>query len=513
MQSIDITIIATYFLGILLLGAIVRRRRSRDADFFLAGRSMHWLPIGLSITLTAFSGINYTAFSGEVFSHGLYVALSLPVFVFVAFPVIRIIMPFYHQLGVCSAYQYLEKRFDRRVRVLASGLFILWRCFWMATALYVPARFLALLTGLNLYGLILLAGAVATGYTAVGGIRAVMWTDVFQFIVVIGGLLVVLVLAGHQYPEGWMGIVNTAAAGGLLKPLYPFDTTLFSLNPHVRITLWSSWIGTFVAFLSRYGADQVVVQRYFTARTLRTAQIAFHLNYVAAIVALTALTLLGFAMYAQAVASGGPGTHGDQPMAYLILLIRALPAGVTGLIVVGLIAATMSSIDSGVNACCTAFVTDFYRAPASGQTSDNSGSSHRLNFGLSILFGGIVTLAAMSVGRLGTVFEIANKIVNGFGSPLLALFILGMFSGQSRYFGVTATGVLIGGILGAGWSAWVSFCVESIALHYYAVINLMGTLFLCYAASLVDRCLRGRGASLEQLSWTWRELRLKRKKP
>jgi SSS family transporter len=498
MRMIDVIILTVYAVVIVTIGMAVSRRGQADGDFFLAGRSMHWLPIGLSITLTAFSAINYTAFSGEVFGHGLYVALSLPVFIFVAFPVIRIIMPFYHQLGVTSAYEYLEKRFDPRVRTLASGLFILWRTFWMATALYVPAKFLAQLTGWNIYSVILLTGAVVTAYSAAGGIRAVMWTDVFQFLVLVGGLIVILYLAASRMPEGFAEIFRISAAGGLMKPFYPFDPAMFSLDPRVRITLWSAWIGTFVAFMSRYGVDQVVVQRYFTARSLRTAQIAFHLNYAAAILALLTLALLGFAMYAHAIASGASGIDPDQPMLWFTSLIRSLPEGATGLVVVGLTAATMSSMDSGINSCCAAFVTDFYRR----FYPDRRFQTPVLNRRMSVLFGVIATLAAMSVGQLGTIFEIANKIINGFGSPLLAIFLLGMFSTAA-----SSRGMLIGGILGAAWSAGVSFGVKGMALHYYAVVNFAGTWLLCYGISRIDIHFFSSRPSPDQLRWTWAALR------
>jgi SSS family transporter len=498
MRMIDVIILTVYAAVIVSIGMAASRRRQADGDFFLAGRSMHWLPIGLSIALTAFSAINYTAFSGEVFGHGLYVALSLPVFIFVAVPVIRVIMPFYHQLGVTSAYEYLEKRFDPRVRTLASGLFILWRTFWMATALYVPAKLLVLLTGWNIYTVILLTGAVVTAYSAAGGIRAVMWTDVFQFLVLVGGLLIILYLAASRMPEGFAEIFRISAAGGLMKPFYPFDPAIFSLDPRVRITLWSAWIGTFVAFMSRYGVDQVVVQRYFTARSLRTAQIAFHLNYAAAILALLTLALLGFAMYAHAIAAGASVIDPDQPMLWFTSLIRSLPEGATGLVVVGLTAATMSSMDSGINSCCAAFVTDFYRRFYPDRRFHTPGFNRRM----SVLFGLIATLAAMSVGQLGTIFEIANKIINGFGSPLLAIFLLGMFSTAA-----SSRGMLIGGILGAAWSAGVSFGVKGMALHYYAVVNFAGTWLLCYGISRIDIHFFGSRPSPDQLRWTWAALR------
>ncbi len=489
---------AAYFAVIVCVGVASFRHRDTDSDFFLANRSMHWLPIGLSITLTAFSGINYTAFSTEVFGHGLYVALSVPVFIFAAFPVIGIVMPFYHQLGICSAYEYLENRFDVRVRTLASGLFILWRIFWMATALYVPSKVLALLTGLNLYGIIFVTGTAVTAYTAAGGIRAAMWTDVFQFIVLVGGLLIILYLSAARFSGGFAGMIETGMAGDLMKPFHPFDPGIFSLDPRIRITLWSAWIGTFVAFMSRYGVDQVMVQRYFTARSLSTARIAFHLSYAASIFSLILLALLGFAMYSHVVHTSAAPIAANPPMAWFVLFITSLPAGATGLVVTGLAAATMSSVDSGINACCAAFVTDFYRRFHPGRASlQSSGINRRL----SLFFGLVATVAAMGVSHMGTVFEIANKIINGFGSPLLAIFLLGMFSNTAG-----SRGMLAGGILGTIWSAGVSFGIPGMALHYYAVVNFLGTWLLCFGAGWMDRRFLGGGPSAGQLAWTWQAL-------
>jgi SSS family transporter len=498
MKPLDILIMAAYVAVILCVGMVTSRHRDTDSDFFLANRSMHWLPIGLSITLTAFSGINYTAFSTEVFGHGLYVALSLPVFVFAAFPVICIVMPFYHQLGICSAYEYLENRFDVRVRTLASGLFILWRIFWMATAMYVPARVLALLTGLNLYGVIFFTGMAVTAYTAAGGIRAAMWTDVFQFIVLVGGLVIILYLSAARFSGGFAGIMETGIAGGLMKPFYPFDPDIFSLDPRIRITLWSAWIGTFVAFMSRYGVDQVIVQRYFTAKSLSTAKIAFHLSYGASIFSLVLLAMLGFAIYSHAVHTSVTPMAGSPPMTWFVLFITSLPAGATGLVVTGLAAATMSSVDSGINSCCAAFVTDFYRRFHLGRASSQSSGINRR---LSLFFGMAATVAAMGVSHMGTVFEIANKIINGFGSPLLAIFLLGMFSNTAG-----SRGMLAGGILGTIWSAGVSFGIPGMALHYYAVVNFLGTWLLCLVAGWIDRKFTGTGPSAQQLAWTWQAL-------
>jgi len=494
MQTLDYAVFLSYILIALGIGARFARRQHRGGDFFLAGRSMHWFPIGLSILVTSFSAINYTAFSGEIFANGLYAILSLPIFALVALPITRLFMPFYHHMGLVSAYEYLERRFDVRVRCLTSALFILWRLLWMAVLIYVPCKILALTTGIDPVYLILLAGLVATAYTLVGGIQAVMWTDVLQFFVLIGGLLLGVAIAALQTPDGLVGMLRLGLDAGLGRPFYPFDPEILSFDPHVRISLWSCWLGTFVAFLARYGADQVVLQRYFTARSLQQAQKGFRLNYLSAIFALLALALLGFALHAHALRADLPTKGTVPPIFFFADFIRSLPAGVTGLIVAGLFAATMSSLDSGVNSCSAALITDFYQRFSSSATPDREIHLSRLS---TLLFGITATLAATQVGHLGSIFVIANRFINGLGSPLLAIFLLGMFSRRAN-----ARGVFLGGLLGAVASAWISFGVRDLALHYYAVVNLIVALALCYLFSLIENHFTAP-PNHHQLAWTW----------
>jgi Na+/proline symporter len=179
------------------------------------------------------------------------------------------------------------------------------------------------------------------------------------------------------------------------------------------------------------------------------------------------------------------------------MFVQSLPTGATGLVAAGLFAATMSSMDSGINACSAVFITDFYHRFRRGDRR----FPLALSRWVSLACGALSMLAALHVDKLGSVFEIANKIINGLGSPLLALFVLGMFSRRAN-----AVGVLCGGVLGLLGSAYVSLYVENLALHYYAVVNLAGTLVLGYTFSLVENRLRGAPAA-SQLAWTWRARR------
>ena len=461
--------------------------------------------------VTAFSAINYTAFSGEVFSQGLYVALAVPVFVFVAFPITRIVMPFFHSMRLVSAYDYLERRFDIRVRCLASGIFIVWRLLWMATALFVPCKVLSDITGWNLYGLMLMGGAAAIVYTVAGGMRAVMWTDVAQFFVLFGGLALALFVASARTRGGLAGIFQSAAEGGLLRPFYPYDPAMLSPDPRIRITLWSAWIGTFTAFLARYGADQAILQRYFSARSLRDAQRGFWLSVAAAIFSLACLAVLGFAMHAAFLDSGS--APAVPPIEFFARFVREMPFGICGLLVAGLFAATMSSIDSGINSCSAAFMNDFYQpisrrsmsatvAEAGLDEDESEAELLSLSRWLALGFGALAMgMASYIILLEQSIFEIANRIINASGSPLLALFLIAMFSRRAN-----SLGVLIGGILGFAWSVGVSLTVENLALHYYAVVNLAGTLALCWMASAIVGMWTEKPPA-EKIAWTWWERR------
>lgn len=487
MRSIDITLFFAYLALVLVLGVFFKSKQKTEVDFFLAGRTMRWFPVGISVMVTVFSAMNFIAFPTEIFGHGLYVFLALPIFALVAFPVCYIFMPFFREMRLISVYAYLEKRFDAKVRLLAGVLFIAWRLLWMATAVYAASKLLGVISDMNLYVLIFTIGATACIYTMFGGMHAVMWTDVAQFFVLVGGLSFSLIIVAGQTPGGLADIFQVAAAGGRLKPFYPFDETIFSFDPRIRITLWSCWIGTFVAFLSRYGADQMVMQRYFTARTLRDAKRGFHLNYVSAILSLALLGLLGLAVYADR--ASGSTQESLRPLGHFARFIKALPYGGCGLLVAGLTAATMSSVDSGIHSCSAIIANDFCQNPKAGEISSN-----RL---LIMALGSIVCFMACFVGQFGSIFEIANRIVNGFGSPLLAMVLMGMFSRS-----INAGGVFFGSLLGAAWSAGVSMHVDFMALHYYAVVNLLGTICLCYICSWVT-ALFARDISPSKTSCTW----------
>ena len=486
MSPLDYSILLIYLLVVLSIGWLAARRMGQDDEFFLAGRGMGWLPIGLSVMVTSFSAINYLAIPSEIFGYGLYVIISFPVFFLAAWPISKIWMPSFHNLHVTSVYEILEKRYDVRVRSLASGLFILWRFFWMATALYASGKIMGVLTGWPQWSLILLCGLIATGYTFIGGMRAVMWTDVVQFFVLFGGIVLCVIFSFNQ---NGLDVFRLAFNGDRMQPFAPLDGSFFSFDPRIRITLWSGLIGTSVAFMARYGADQVVMQRYLTAKSLKAAQKGIWLNAVASTISLSLLVLLGMAIFATACHQGGfSSINSSLPAAkrqammllQFALMLRSFPDGIRGLIVAGLLAATMSSIDSGINACTAAYVTDFQK-----RFNWKKIPSQVLSLVIGVVSTSLALLLIPAIGKSNSVFAIVNKLVNGLGSPLLCLMLLGMFSKKTN-----SSGVFVGGIIGLFASLAISFWLKPLALQYYAVANLLVCLAACYVFSFCCKITR-----------------------
>lgn len=489
MRTVDSLVCLAYLVLIAVLGHRAARRtvRSGDAardaeDFHLAGRTAGGMTVGLSVMVTAFSASNFVLFPSEVAGHGLYVAACLPVFVLVAWPVMRWAMPFFNREGDATAYACLERRHGRDVRRLASALFLLWRLLWMGLTLLAAARFLAQVTGWGVAPLIVATALVATAYTSVGGLRAVLWTDVAQFVVLFGAIIVATAVTSSR-AGGLLPMLETVRGTGGFAPFVPWDRGFLSWDPRIRITLGSAVVGTFVAFLSRYVADQSVVQRYLAAKSLAAARRGFVWNVAGALLSIGWLLVLGLAVRANAA---GDATLAAKPAAVQLgALMRALPAGALGVVTAGLLAATMSSLDSGLHSCTTSLLVDWQAADARGAYA-----TARKGRWTVLVLGFASALLALAAQGLGDLFVLANRVVNGMGSPLLALML-----GAMLPLGATARGLFWGTLAGTAASVLLTARVEPLAMHHYATLNFAVTA-LCIGA--VSRCDRGAGLAAQR---------------
>ena len=482
-SALDYTALTTYLVLVVAIGVWVGRGQKDTKEYFLAGRSMGWFPVGISTLASLYSAITYMGAPAEYYVHGLEMASQTLSIVLVVPVVMFVFMPFFHRLQVYTAYEYLEERFDLRVRTLASAVFVFWRILWMGTATYVPALVLHTVTGMPLLETILGVGIAATLYTVAGGMRAVIWTDVCQFFILIGGSVLAVWIIGTD-AGGTGEIWRIAEQGGRTRL---FD---WSLDPTIRVTTWGALMGSLVGHIGMYGADQVSVQRYLTARSLPIMQKSFILNMGAGLLMKGFIIIIGlglFAYYATNPQNLPESIQGDRVFPYFIA--TQMPIGLRGMMIAAILAAAMSSIDSGLNSCTTALITDFFKrfnwkpgwimrwAPgeASHQVAARDLKLSRL---LTLGLGVAVTVLACFVGGLGSIIEITNKLVNSFAGPMAAVFLLGMLTRRC-------------GSRGAFWGLLVGSLVTSYFIFYstvsflwYGTVGLTATLLVGYLISV-----------------------------
>ena len=496
LRGLDLLVIGGYLVVSLGLGLALRGQSNRD-EFLTAGRSMGRITVGLSVMATLFSANSFVMYPSTAYGDSLRIMLAAAAFLATTPLVIWVFIPVYSKLNCGTAYEYLEQRFHVSVRCLASSLFVVLRIAWMAAATYAASVAISGISGLDQYLVIVGLGVVAIIYTMFGGLRAVMWTDVIQFFVFFGTILFAAALLVSGTEGGAAKIFDTYFSG---RDRLVFD---FRLDPTIRFGTFAILIGSFLEGLSAFGADQVAVQRYISAKDARTSQTGFVLSPLAMLIVLPGLLAIGMGLFSyfhhhpdmlsdvaidevsnaengkvavvrarldqagagstDAASAEYYATHprelhadivelglNDQALPRFVRL--QFPAGVVGLLVAALMAATMSSVDSGIHSITTALLIDFRDRLAPGWRPKTEAGEMLVARVMVVVIGALAITLACFVGELGDVFAVAKKTVGAFAAPLLAVFVLGLFVRRA-----TATGVLLGTAAGAIVTLWFTF--------------------------------------------------------
>ena len=530
------------------LGWALRRQSNRD-EFFSAGRSMGRVVVGLSVMATLFSANSFVMYPAAAYGNSLRLAMALVAFWAMGPVVAWVFIPVYAQLQCTTAYEYLELRFHVSVRCLASALFILLRIGWMAAATFAAAVAIAGISGVDRIVITVGLGVVAIVYTMMGGLRAVMWTDVLQFFVFFGTILFAAAVLIGQSEGGAAQIATTYFEG---RENLWFD---FSLDPTLKYGSIAILVGSFLEGLSAFGADQVAVQRYIAARNARASQSGFLITLLGLLVVIPGLLMIGMGLFsyfqqapqdlapvlaehletatakealalrqrieafAPAAVDGSAGLAtqisayyrqhpgglhadivemdlADQAMSQFVRL--KFPPGLVGLLVAALMAATMSSIDSGVHSITTALVIDFRDRLLPAWRPQTEAGEMWMARALVVAVGALAVFLACFVGELGDVFTVAKKTVGAFAAPLLAVFILGLFVSRATTFGV-----FWGTWLGAGFTLWFSDYFD----HWFSLWIFPVGFLASLGLSLVLSCIPWRGRPTSQKCLTFWEVR------
>ena len=453
-------------MAVVLIGLRFARRQQSNEDYFVGGRRMNWTAIGISLFATAFSSLSFVGLprEGAYADYHLYLAILLiPLWVV---PVVAwVFIPIYHRMRLTSAYKYLEWRFGRIHQLLGSFLYTLYNLAWMGSLLYAVGMIVQVVLGLNeseLRWAIVLMGLFTTLYTVVGGFEAVIWTDVLQALTLGFGMSIVLFLAlGHV--EG--GLAGVWALGAQYDKFQMFN---MQLNRPDGGTFFSAVALALFAYLGIYATEQTIVQRYVAMPSVSAARRALALGILMSLLICSLFFTVGstiFAFYHQNVPPGAAAGSGfpelarqDQLLPYFIKNEIQL-AGLLGLLLAGLFAAAMSSMDSGINSLTALVVSDWL-------------PGRELGLGLTRVccagFGVLVTIAALLVPYLGeNVYEIIIKIMGTMGGPLLGIFLLGMLNRRAN-----APGALAGLAAGIGMSLLVALAQPFSHWWYAAATSL-----------------------------------------
>lgn len=415
---INWSVIAIYLVAMLGMGWFFMRRNKNTDDYFRARGRIPWWAVSVSIFATMLSAITFMAIPAKTYATDWrYFLMAVTIF-FVAFPVVKYYLPFFRRLKITSAYEYLELRFNATTRVMASLLFIIFMTARMALVLYLPSLALTAATGIDIYLCILLMGVITIVYSSMGGIEAVVWGDVVQGIILMGGAIFTL---GYLI----MHTDGNAMQIALDNDKFQILDWTFDLS---KATIWVVIIGGMANQLISYSSDQTVIQRYMTTASEKKAAKSIITNGVLSVVSSLLFYAIGTALFAYFYSR--PETLDfAMPTADSIFpfyIMNQLPVGIAGIMIAAIFAASMSTVSSNINSISTAFTIDiFLKLKPHANDKMKMRSAHFSSIAFGVL--GTAFALMMATWNVLSLFDWFNTILGLLTSGLGALFFMGIF--------------------------------------------------------------------------------------
>lgn len=468
---LDYAVVGLYFLAMIGMGVYFSRRESTTDQFFLGGRSVPWWAVGISIFGASVSSITYLTFPAKAYATDwVYLAANLS-FLLIVPLIVWAYIPAFRRGNYKTAYEYLEKRFNLGIRVYGSIVFLLFQLGRIAIVLYLPALVLSAASGLDMTTSILLMGVITTIYTVLGGVEAVIWTDVVQAVVLIGGALVAFGLALSKADGGPAGLFPLAEASG---KLHWFK---FAADPSIP-AFWVVLIGNAFAMFYPTTACQTIVQRYFTTATDKEAKRAVWVNALITVPVTFLFFALGTALW------GYFRIHPDKLDPTLptdailpVFVMAEFPVGIRAALLAGVFAAAMSALSASMNSLAAVAVYDYYKRFVPELSETRALWSARV--------------ATLAVGVVGTGLSLviawmnAPSMLDGWfhwlgliGGGLSGIVALGVFTKRAH-----GRGAVVGAVVSGCTMAW--FQTTSAHFFLYGAVGFLVAFCSGYVASLL----------------------------
>ena len=474
MHLIDFIVFLVFTLGVVVFGCSFFRKGSTADEFTSAGHSIPGWVVGMSIFATYVSSISYIGYPGKAFAadwNAFVFSLSIPIASYFA---ARYFVPFYRKSGSVSAYTFLEEKFGAWARLYASACYLLTQIARMGSILYLLAVPMYILMGWDIHMVIILTSIAIIIYSMMGGLKAVIWADAIQGIILIGGAVLCLVLILWRMPEGPMQAFDLAVNSPVGNK---FSLGEFSLEL-TKSTFWVCLIyGVFIN-LQNYGIDQNYVQRYHAAKTDRDARFSALFGGYLFIPVSALFFLIGTVLYSYYTANSSllPAEILAKPdYVFPFFIVSELPVGVRGLLIASIFAAGMSTVSTSVTSAATIVLTDYFKPFFPGATDRHHLAVLRISSAVVGVFGIIVAIAMLSVE---SIIDAWWKLSSIFSGGMLGLFLLGCIPQK-----INRLAAIIACLCGVAVIAWISLAglwnLPGLHLHEYLAIVLgTSTIFL-----------------------------------
>src|ERR1700723_3640949 len=429
----DYLIIALYLAGITLFGLRFRKKQRSLRDYFLAGRDIPWWAIALSIVAAETSTLTIISVPGIAYDTN-FTFLQLVMGYVVGRVVISfVLLPHYFRGDLYTAYELIERRFGRGLRSLTAGLFLLTRAAAEGVRVYAVSSVVSIARGTGEVTAIALITALTVVYTFEGGLAAVIWTDVVQTAIYVGGTLVGLVTILHLVPGGWAAIHAAAAEAGKFRV---FD---LSINLSAPYTFWAGVIGGAFLTTASHGTDQLIVQRLLAARGQKQSVMALLSSGVWVFFQFALFLIVGVMLWAYYRVPSASFGRADR--IYPTFIVSRMPHGISGLLIAAILAAAMSNLSAALNSLSSSSIMDFYvRFRPVGDEQKRMRLSRLATFFFAIV---LFALAVFSLHKAGRVVEVGLQIASVAYGALLGVFLLGVLTREANQRGAMV-GMLFG---------------------------------------------------------------------
>ncbi|RUS91778.1 hypothetical protein EGW08_000486, partial [Elysia chlorotica] len=422
----SLMLIVSSLIGVFFALRNLKRKEGSSDEMLTGSRRLSALPVSLSLVASFASASSLLGIPVQVYTQGgnqiIWAVGIIPCLLIVAF----FIMPIFYRLRLTNAYEYLELRFNKTIRTIGSVAFSFIILIYMAAALYGPAVALSQVTGLSRDISMLMIGLVCTFYTSIGGIRAVVWTDAFQILLVFA-CSVLVIAKGAFDAGGWTRVWDLAGRGSRLPYL---DMNPDPFLPH---TFWTFAIGGGLNIMTVYGGNQANLQRYGSVRTLGEARGALLACMVMWVIYISLQCVLGLVMYALFLTcdplEAGTVSRKDQLVPLLVMQTLGAWPGLPGFFVASIFSASISTVSTGINSLAAVTLEDVVKPTYRWMKADLSEkASYRITVALGLVFGLLTVGLGFAVDSLGeTAFLITFNVFGMVGSPVLGVIINGVF--------------------------------------------------------------------------------------